>query len=267
MKFNILILISILLSACTEVIEFDLNSSNPQIVIEGSVPVGGKARVAITRSINFNEKDSFPTQQNLTVTLTDNLGNSEVLNDSLPGIYKSNILIGVVGRTYSLSVKTVNKTITSECKIPNPVTFDSLIVKPQKSFGGGFGGFKPPVGTLYTVRIKFNDPANETNFYRFIEYKNGKSTGNIYIYEDRLNNGKPASISLFNLNRALVKGDKITVEMQCIDKTVFEYFNSFANMGMGPSSSTPANPYSNLNGAVLGYFSAHTVEQKSEVMK
>ena len=70
-----------------------------------------------------------------------------------------------------------------------------------------------------------------------------------------------------NFNRYLSKGDTVTVEMQCIDKTVYEYFNSFGNLGMGPSSSTPANPYTNLNGAVLGYFSAHTSERKSVIIK
>jgi hypothetical protein len=57
------------------------------------------------------------------------------------------------------------------------------------------------------------------------------------------------------------------VEMQCIDKPIYEYFNSFGNLGMGPSSSTPANPTTNLDGAVLGFFSAHTSESKSIIIK
>lgn len=269
MKINIFLLLSIvfLLSACTETIQLDLNSSNPQIVVEGSVPVDGKTKISLTKSVNFDDNNSYPAVNNAIVVLTDNIGNSETLTESTPGVYVSNQMTGIVGRTYSISVKVDDKTITSSCKIPNPVLLDSLVVKPFENFGpgGGFGG-NTNKGTLYRVRIKFNDPASETNYYRFIEYINGKSTGNIYVYDDRLNNGKIMDKSLFNFSRYLLKGDTVKVEMQCIDKTVYEYFNSFGNLGMGPSSSTPANPYTNLNGAVLGYFSAHTTETKSVII-
>ena len=56
------------------------------------------------------------------------------------------------------------------------------------------------------------------------------------------------------------------VEMQGISQAVYEYFNSFGNLGMGPSSSTPANPYTNIDGSQLGYFSAHTSEIKSVII-
>ena len=271
MKINILLLFSFcwMLVACTENIQLDLNSSNPQIVVEGSVSTNGKAQILITKSINFDQTNNFPALDNLEVRLTDNLGNTELLSGNSTGLYTSKNIIGMIGRKYTLSVKTVDKTITSVCTIPNLVKFDSLNLKANTGFSrGGFGGTTPtPIGTLYSLKVKFNDPANETNYYRFIEYKNGKSTGNIYIYDDRLNNGKTNEKSLFNFNRYLSKGDTVTVEMQCIDKTVYEYFNSFGNLGMGPSSSTPANPYTNLSGAVLGYFSAHTSERKSVIIK
>jgi hypothetical protein len=35
----------------------------------------------------------------------------------------------------------------------------------------------------------------------------------------------------------------------------------------GPNSSSPANPYTNLSGAILGYFSAHTVERVDYILK
>jgi hypothetical protein len=268
MKSNILYIFSLalLFSACTEDIKLDLNSSNPQVVVEGSVPVDGKARVSITKSINFDKNNSFPTVSNAIVTLTDNIGNSEILTESAAGIYTSNSMIGMVGRTYSLSVKTDDKTITSSCKIPDPVRFDSLNVKVSENFRAGpFGG--NAAGTLYTVTAMYKDPASVANYYRFIEYINGKSTGNIYVYEDKFTNGKIAERNLLNFNRFLTKGDTITVEMQCIDRAVYEYFNSFGGLAMGPGSSTPANPYTNLNGAVLGYFSAHTTEKKQFIIK
>lgn len=56
--------------------------------------------------------------------------------------------------------------------------------------------------------------------------------------------------------------------MQCVDENVYNYFNSFGNLMGGPgSSSTPANPYTNIEGGVLGYFSAHTFELKEVIIQ
>jgi len=261
-----LILLLIFLSACTENIQLDLNSSDPQIVVEGSVPVDGKARISLTKSVNFDDSNIFPTISYAKITLSDNIGNSETLSEINPGIYTSNQITGMVGRIYSISFNYNDKTISSSCKLPNPVKFDSLEVKEADRISFGGLSSSNESGTLYTVKVKFNDPASETNYYRFIEYINGKSTGNIYVYDDRINSGKTNEKTLINFNRYLVKGDVVMVEMQCISQAVYEYFNSFGNLGMGPSSSTPANPYTNIDGSQLGYFSAHTSEIKSVII-
>jgi len=38
-------------------------------------------------------------------------------------------------------------------------------------------------------------------------------------------------------------------------------------MGGPANSSTPANPYTNIEGTELGYFSAHTYEMKQSVIE
>jgi hypothetical protein len=252
-------------SSCTEIITLDLNSSDPQIVVEASVPTSERAVVKLTKSINFDHDNIFPPVENAIITLSDNIGNSEVLTQRKPGIYTSNSIVGLVGRSYSLSIVSGENTIASTCSIPNKVRFDSLRL--SQSFGysrTAFGG-KTKVDTLYQLTARFNDPISETNYYRFVEYKNGVSTGSIYIFDDRLTNGKTVERNLFNLSRKLSIGDTVTVEMQCIQKEVYEYFNSFGNNRMG--SSTPANPYTNLTGTALGYFSTHTVERKRIIIK
>jgi len=257
-----LIIAACILNSCTEIIKLDINSSDPQIVVEASVPSGENAWVKLTKSINFDEANQFQAVENALVILTDNDGNSELLTEKSPGIYSTLIMKGVVGKNYSISIKSGDKTITSSCKIPEPVSFDSLKVSVQERFGG-FGNAGND--TLYQVNVKYTDPATKTNFYRFVEYINGVSTGNIHIYDDRLSEGKTVERGLFNFTRILSKGDTITIEMQCIQEPVYNYFESFGNMSMG--SSTPANPYSNLNGTILGYFSAYTVERKSFVIE
>jgi hypothetical protein len=63
-------------------------------------------------------------------------------------------------------------------------------------------------------------------------------------------------------NEDIKDGDKLMVEFQCIDKAMYAYYSSFYNVGFGPPSSSPANPTTNLDGALLGYFSAFTSERQ-----
>jgi hypothetical protein len=250
-----------ILSSCTEVIEIDLNSSDPQIVIEGSVSTTGESVIKITKSVNFDESNDFPKVQNAIVEISDNLGNSEILLESSEGIYSTSSFGGREGRTYTLTVQADDKTLESVSNIPNQVSFDSLIV--TKASAPGFPGAQEN-DSSYQVRVKYKDPADEVNYYRFVEIVNNEIT-NSYVFDDRLNNGEYVTIPLLNFSRELVPGDALKIEMQCIDEFVYEYFNSVGNTQ--GSSATPANPYTNIIGSELGYFSAHTSEVKEKVIQ
>jgi hypothetical protein len=245
-----------ILSSCTEEIDIDLNSSDPQIVIEGSVSTTGESVIKITESVNFDESNDFPKVRNAFVEISDNLGNSEILLESSEGIYSTTSFGGVEGRTYSLNVQIDDKTLESVSNIPNHVSFDSLIV--TKASVPGFPGAQEN-DLYYEVRVQYKDPADVVNFYRFVEIVNNEIT-NSYVFDDRLNNGEYVTVPLLNFSRELLPGDVLEIEMQCIDELVYEYFNSFGNTQGG--SATPANPYTNIIGSELGYFNAHTGYQR-----
>jgi hypothetical protein len=256
-----LLYVLVILSSCTEKIDVDLNSSDPQIVIEGSVSTSGESIIKITKSVNFDESNDFPKVQNAIVEITDNLGNSEILLESSEGIYSTSSFGGVEGRTYTLSVLIDENTLESSSNIPYHVSFDSLIVTKASV---------PPVpgaqqnDLYYDVRVMYKDPIDERNYYRFVEIKNNEISRS-YVFDDRLNNGEEVTVPLLDFSRELFPGDVLQIEMQCIDEFVYEYFNSFGNTQGG--SATPANPYTNIIGSELGYFSAHTYEVKERVIQ
>lgn len=248
-----------IVSSCTEIVDIDLNTSYPQIIIEGSVSTSGQSIIKISESVNFDESNDFPKVQNAVVEISDNLGNNVVLFETSKGIYSTTLLDGIEGRTYSLNVLTDdNKSLKSVSTIPNHVSFDSLIV--TKASVPNFPGVEEN-DLYYDVRVNYNDPKDEINFYRFVETINDEIIRS-YVFDDRLNNGELVSVPLLNFSRQLVSGDVIEIEMQCIDSFVFEYFNSFGNTQGG--SATPANPYTNIVGSELGYFNAHTSEVKEK---
>ncbi|MDH4473130.1 MAG: DUF4249 domain-containing protein [Fluviicola sp.] len=253
------------ISSCTKDIDLNLNDSDPQIVVEGSITNDGESTVIkLTKTVNFDESNVFPAVENAIVSIIDDLGNSVILTETSPGTYTSSLYTGSSGRTYYLTIEAEGKVLTSVCHLTTAVSFETLTVNEVSSSGGGPGGGNM---TGYEVLVAYSDPVGVNNFYRFVEYVNGENKGDIFIYDDRLSDGLTVENSLIKFNRNLNSGDTLRIEMQCIDKAIYTYFNSFENLTGGPqSSSTPANPYSNINGSELGYFSAHTTEVKEFIV-
>lgn len=260
-----LAILIIWLSACTKVIDVDLNSSDPEIVIEGNVTTNGQNTIIkISRTVNFDESNTFPEVQGAIVILSDDLGNTEALSETIPGTYSSSTLLGMEGQTYYLSVESNGKTLTSTSTIPDQVSFDTLIVT-EETNGAGPGQPNGGQTASYRIMVRYNDTQGVVNYYHFITRVNGEIVAD-YLFDDVLSDGGAIQSNL-RVQRNLFSGDIIQIEMQCIDRDIYEYYESFANTQGGlSSSSTPANPYTNIENAVLGYFSAHTSELKEFIV-
>jgi hypothetical protein len=246
-----------LLIGCTVELDIDLNESDPQIVVEANLSNLNYCQVSLTESVNFDDDNSFPKVENAVVTVSDDNGLSEVLIEVSPGHYSGIELMANSSSEYSLEISVNDKLIIGSCLTPSIVAFDSLVVNETIGGGGRPGGIS---GTGYEVIVHYSDPPSEFNYYRFVEYKNDVFQS-WYIFDDHLSDGMLNKNVLQSFNRNLNDGDVLTIEMQCVSQEVFEYYKSFGNLMGGPaSSSTPANPYSNLDGTKLGYFSAHTSE-------
>jgi len=269
MNFTNLITTSFLalfFASCTEIIDISTNAAESQLVVEANIAMNETASVFLSKSIGLNEPNNFEMVGGATVRITDNTGKTEVLTEMSKGFYNSNAIKGEVGKTYTLTIESDNQIITSECKIPTYVPIDSFTVVNSIFPGGG-----PPRANqeapFYEIKLKYTDPANEQNFYRIVMYYNGTIQARNSIFDDKFTNGKQMEsvVILFN-DTAKVK-DKISIELQSIDYQVYNYFASMGNSAMGPgNASSPANPYTNLNGAILGYFSAHTIERKEWIL-
>jgi hypothetical protein len=261
--------IVVLFASCTKVIDVDLNSSDPQIVVEAKISDDAteKPEVRVNQSVNFDQTNVFPAVKNATITLLDQTDNvKDTLKETTSGVYQSLKMTGKTGHTYVLTIKTGNKTLTSTATIPRKVTLIDIEMRSQSLFGN----------TSYLTIPKFVDPKGIGDNYRFILSVNGKLKNDIAVLSDELSDGAPNGRPIFRGAQSddtkdgfLKVGDTIQLEMQCIDKGVYDYFNTLSGGGGGPGGgATPANPVSNVKGGgVLGYFSAHTKQIKSVVIK
>jgi hypothetical protein len=251
-RIYILLAISFLLTAlgCQKVINIDLNSTSPTIVIIGSInDQPGPYTVNLSQTVNFSDPNTFPPVNGAFVTIADNAGNIDTLAETTQGNYNTKRIMGVAGRTYTLTVTANGQTYTSSSTMPQAVTFDTMeIVKMANSFRTKDTSTYPVAGFL--------DPSAVANYYRFIVTRNDTVITRTYILDDEYSNGLYLNYPL-RYDTSLVSGDSVKVEMQCIDKGTYQYLSTLS-IASGSTYVTPANPATNISNNGLGYFSAHT---------
>ncbi len=258
-QYNILVALftCLLLSACEKVINIDLKNAAPQLVIEGIVDNSGNpAKVTIAKSVAFSNRNAYPPVTGAVIKISDNAGNVFNLTETQPGTYTNSLLKGVAGRTYTLIVTAEGQNYTASSAMPLPVALDTLEQE------------KLTVDRTYLiVNALFEDPAGFGNNYHFIQTINGKRNPLIYILDDSYSDGGPVVNQLLDQedNRKLKAGDVVQVEMQCVNSVFYRYLRGLVDLQ--DNNTVPANPETNINNNALGYFSAHTSQKKTIVIR
>lgn len=259
-RLSVVILLMPGFMSCQRVIDVQIANASQQLVIEGNLTdKSGTQIVVISRSIAYSSTNVFPTVSGAKVYFTDATGNIYNLPEtSKAGTYATSFFKAKALNMYSLTVKTDGKIYTANSLMPLAVNLDSLTLSGQV-FGNK---------TIKTVSVNYSDPPGVPNQYRFIMYVNGVQIKRIFTENDNLTDGRMVNSPLYESEVELKTGDRVEVEMQCIDANMYNYWNSLGSQGGNSpaDSSTPSNPPSNFDNNVLGYFSAHTVQRKSIVI-
>jgi Domain of unknown function (DUF4249) len=252
------LLIAISFLSCKKVITVQLNNSPTQLVITGEVTdASGPYTVSINSSINFSQPNTFPPVSGAQVIISDNQRLKDTLTETSPGNYNTHSYWqGVPGNTYTLSVLSSGKSFTAVSTMPLLVPLDSVTF--QKS---GRDNGKAAIEAV----ANFQDPPGVANYYQFTEKINDTMLTKIFIFQDRLSDGKYTTQSFDNDSSALKIGDQLTFSMYSIDENIFKYFFELKQLlNANPfNEATPANPDTNLTNGALGYFSAHTIQTRS----
>ena len=251
---------------CEDVIQVDVGSTEPQIVIEARITNSlNNNFVKITKSTDFYNPNKYETISGAKIIVNENGENEYLFEEIEPGRYEHNQLIAVPNNKYSISVQYEGKSYMAESYVPQELKIDSLsyVIKSRP--------FKKD--KFLELHVYFQDNIGQKDFARFVIYKNGKKINKIFIYNDRLTNGNYINYFFFNFDKETFRlGDKIFVEMQSIDEQTYKYFktlmNAIAQQQRGPfGSAAPANPKTNWNNNALGYFSAFTVSTGSVTLR
>lgn len=260
MKIFKLCIISLILlfatSSCQKVIHVDLNSADPQLVVEGYVTdAPDSIWIKLTKTVNFSDKNEFPPVDNAIVIVSDSEGNSEQLTQIQPGIYKALNLQGTPGRTYKLEIEYNGKKYTASSYMNYPVEIDSISIG-RSAFSGN-----------PTIRIHFTDPANVRNYYRYLRVLNGNKTRRFEIVDDNLRNGQSTFVTLSSGVQRLLPNDTIIGYLHSIDFATFEYYRTFNQINETGPTATPGNPIGNISNGAIGFFAAFSITSKMLIIE
>ncbi|WP_243348615.1 DUF4249 domain-containing protein [Parabacteroides sp. FAFU027] len=288
--YSLLLVGIALLTSCTEEIKIILGSTDPELVVEGAITTDTLAHIiTLKRTAYYFSNQQAGCVTGATVTLSD--GTNEIILTEDP-LQKGNYLTpanyyGVAGHTYTLNISNVDinndstkEIYTSSCYLNNVPRIDSMSVEKKQVF----------YQNAFAVRISMQDPANETNYYLFRNWKNGiclsDSIDEWGITDDQFFNGKylknESVMYLFPKEKPdenVTPGDTIKVEMCGITKDYLSYINEVVDEYRGRNplfGGQPANIRTNIKRAfplsqdgkgARGYFAAYSVAWKQTIYK
>ena len=170
--------------------------------------------------------------------------------------------IQTANNIYDLSVEIGGENYQASSTMPIALEIDSLYNIYEKR------GFR---GDVYSFGCIFTDNPGVEDYCRLKIYRNNDADPTYFLYNGRLSDGNTIEYERFR-RLELELNDVVKVELLSIDKDVYEYYSTLSNVvasepRMIGSTQVPANPISNINSDVLGYFGAYTVRTDSIIVR
>jgi len=264
------ILITIFFNGCEDVVNIDLNTAPPKLVIEASLnwqkgTLGNEQKIKLTTTTDYYG-NTIPMVSGATVFVKNNSNVTfNFIENPNTGEYFCTTFIPVISQTYTLTVISNGQTYaaTETLKPVAPIT---------KIVQNNLGGFD---GKTIEIKAYFNDPAPENNFYLYgYKYPNPLAD-NYYAGDDTFFQGNEFFSA--SQNSDLKAGDNIMITHFGISKTYSNYMQvliSIAGNNNGAPFQSPAATVrgniintTNFDNYALGYFSLSEIDTKNYVVQ
>lgn len=268
-KFLILVL-GLFFIACEDVIEVDLNTATPKLVIDASIDWvkntnGNEQKIVLSTTTGYYSSE-FPTVSGADITVTNTTGLVfNFIETSGIGEYLCINFVPVIGDTYTLNIVLNGETyIASETLIATSDIENNI----DQNDTGGFGGDEIEITYYYQ-----DDDAQE-NYYLF-----GITTSNIifpqYSVEDD-ENSQGNLTPMFYSHEDLAHEDDLNIKIYGISRRYYEYFNKLLLASGNDDRPFPATPTAVLGNIInqtnninhpFGYFRLSEVGVKNYIIQ
>ncbi|MDP5171496.1 MAG: DUF4249 domain-containing protein [Bacteroidia bacterium] len=255
---SLLLLAGISLSACTEIIQIELNDSEPRYVMEANLSAENqRMELRIALSGSFTDAGTYDVVSNATVTLSDDEGRNWALLETSPGQYTRDSIHTQAGMMYQVKVLIGGESFFATSVMPEAVLVDSVAFQYISN---------PNIGTGWSPIIYYQSLSGEAPSLQV--HISGPSGGpqRSFLSFDNVTTESQSRI----LQASYPKGMQLQLRIDALDRSAYDYLQSVAELvgeGIGPTSAAPTNPDPMWTGGALGYFSAHTSSEISVVVE
>jgi len=261
-KIIYIFIISLLIFSCEDVIDVDLNSTEPRLVINASIKwykdsSGQSQFIQLTLTAPYFDTN-IPPATGATVFITDSNDNTfDFVENESTGIYINESFIPEINNTYNLTIIYNNETYTATEKLiaSTPVT------KVEQKNNSGFTGNETEIKAFY------KDPQGIANYYLFDFQEKDTTIKSFEIYDDEFTDGN--EIFGFYSSESLESGDELLITIYGISEQFYEFMNILLqqtdNDSGDPFETQPATVRGNCINETnpenypLGYFSLSEV--------
>lgn len=224
--FITIIVLALVIVSCIDEIKLNHDVLEPKLTVNTFITPGEVIVVNLYQNIPLNNELSTKSVKNAKVVLYENGIEKEVLEpliyqsygnyneetqtyeaDSIFK-YRSNETQAVAGNTYKITVECKGyETVSAETTLPHVVQisgFDSITTQKNR-YGQNY--------SEYNYKLRFTDPANETNYYRLIVEQNYQRKSFIVLGTDTIryinnNNLFPDYVNLYSTDPLLSNENK-----------------------------------------------------------
>ena len=256
--FFFLCVLAFAFTGCEDVIDVNLNTAKPKLVIDASIQwakgtTGSDQTIRLTTTTGYFDS-TIPTVSGADVYITNSDNAKFTFTENTPntGIYACDNFTPEIDKEYTLTVVLNGETYTASETLKSVAPITRIEQKNE----GGFSG------TDIQVKTFFNDPADEENYYLF-QYKTNISIIPSYdATNDEFFNGN----EFFGLysNKDLKPGNELNIKIYGISERYFDYMSKLINIAGNTSGSPFSTPPATVRGNItnqtnaknyaLGYF-------------
>ncbi len=286
-------------SGCQQPPSFSLETPDAKLVVVSNFTRDKAVQVFVSKSQSILEEEQQEYVLDATVEIYENDVYLETLelsgnthNFNTPPYYTTNNLIPKVNTTYTIQVEaSCCAPVTAKSRIPNSISFSSASVS---DFMLEEGKDAEEFEVTYLVRLSFEDPSEEKNFYHISLFQqihrysliegdtvitssylkslvfdpgynaNGRIAhinGGLLVEDNQMNNGKEIYFEL-PLNISLKKNEellgKLFLELRAVTEEYYRYFSALSRQLQSSDSpfTEPVIIYDNIDGG-LGVFAGY----------
>lgn len=262
-KLIYIFLLSIAFWSCEDVIQVDLETTEPRLVIDASLnwqkgTNGNQQEIKLSLTAPYFN-NTIPPATGATVTVTDTNNNTfSFIEDGSTGIYKNSSFIPLINSEYTLNIQYKNEVYTATETLV-PVASIEFI---EQKDNGGFAGDETEIKAFYT------DPKDVENYYLFEFIKPNSNNIRLEVYDDEFTDGN--QIFAFYSDENLSSGDELEIKNYGISSRTYEYLNILLQQtddnSSDPFETQPATVrgncinITNTQNYPLGYFRVSEVD-------